>query len=60
TVDTTSISQAINLFNVEKGRYPKDLNELVQEKYLPRLPTPPHGTRLDYDPNTGKVTVVAQ
>jgi len=27
TVDTASLNQAIQLFNVEKGRNPKDLNE---------------------------------
>ncbi len=57
TVDTTSIQKAIQLFNVEKGRNPKDLNELVQEKYLPRLPEAPYGTKLVYHPETGTVTV---
>jgi len=40
TVDTTSLTQAIQLFNVDKGRNPKDLNELVQEKYIPQIPHP--------------------
>ena len=60
TVDVTSLNQAIQMFNVDKGRNPKDLNELVTEKFIPKLPTPPFGTKLDYDPNTGTVKVVKQ
>lgn len=60
TVDTASIDKAIQLFQVDKGRYPKDLSELVQEKYLSSLPTPPYGTKLVYDSNTGQVKVVKQ
>jgi len=58
TVDTTSLNQAIQLFNVDKGRNPKDLNELVAEKYIPKLPAAPYGMKLDYDATSGKVTVV--
>ena len=34
TVETAALNQAIRRFNVEKGRNPKDLNELVQQKFL--------------------------
>jgi Rieske Fe-S protein len=60
TIDTTSLDKAIQLFNVEKGRNPKDLNELVSEKYIREIPTPPYGTKIDYDPNSGRVSVVKQ
>jgi Rieske Fe-S protein len=60
TVDVTSLNQAIQMFNVEKGRNPKDLNELVTEKFIPRIPDAPYGTRLEYDAASGKVTVVKQ
>lgn len=60
TIDTASLKQAIQMFQVDKGRLPKDLNELVQEKFLPRIPETPSGTRLDYDPNTGEIKVVKQ
>jgi hypothetical protein len=60
TADTASLNKAVDMFNVDKGRYPKDLNELVQEKYIPKLPTPPYGTKLDYNPTSGKVSVVQQ
>jgi hypothetical protein len=60
TVDTTTLNQAIQMFNVEKGRYPKDLNELVTEKYIPKLPPAPYGMKLEYDAASGKVKVVKQ
>src|SRR6476660_6477392 len=42
TVDTSSLNQAIQLFNVEKGRNPKDLDELVQQKFIPQIPAAPY------------------
>lgn|SRR5690348_4331405 len=60
TVDTVSLNQAIQQFEVDRGRNPKDLNELVQEKYIPKLPQPPYGTKLVYDPGTGTVKVQPQ
>lgn len=60
TIDTVSIAQAIRMFQVEEGRLPKDLDELVTEKYLPTLPTPPAGMKFQYDARTGRVTVVPQ
>jgi len=60
TVDTASLNKAVQLFNVEKGRNPKDLNELVQQKFIPEIPTPPVGSRLVYDPDSGTVSVVKQ
>ena len=60
TVETASITKAIELFYVENGRFPKDLNELVTEKFLPQIPTPPRGMKITYDADTGKVKVVAQ
>jgi hypothetical protein len=60
TVDVTSLNQAVQMFNVDNGRYPKDLNELVAEKYIPKIPAAPYGTKLEYDAATGKVKVVKQ
>ncbi|MEY2465665.1 MAG: hypothetical protein QOD03_186 [Verrucomicrobiota bacterium] len=60
TVDTTSIDKAIQLFQVDQGRNPTDLNELVQTKYLSRIPDAPYGTKISYDAATGKVTLVKQ
>jgi hypothetical protein len=58
TVDTTALNQAVQLFNVQEGRYPKDLNELVEKKYIGKLPQAPVGMKLVYDANEGKVSVV--
>jgi hypothetical protein len=60
TVDVASLNQAIQMFQVDKGRFPKDLNELVQENYLKKMPEVPYGMKLDYDPSTGQVKVVNQ
>jgi hypothetical protein len=48
------------LFQVDKGRFPKDLDELVQEKYLTKVPDAPYGMKIDYDPATGTAKVVKQ
>ena len=58
TVETVSLNQAIQQFGVAEGRYPKDLNELVTEKYLTKLPDAPYGMKIVYDPAKGEVKVV--
>lgn len=60
TVDTTSLDKAIQMFTVENGRNPKDLNELVEQKFIARIPDAPYGTKLAYDPVAGTVKVVQQ
>ena len=58
--DTAALDQAIQMFNVDQGRNPKDLNELVEKKFIPKLPDAPRGMKLEYDATAGKVTVVKQ
>ena len=60
TVDTTSVDKAIQMFAVENGRNPKDLDELVQQKYLPKIPDAPYGYKLVYDAGSGTVKLVKQ
>jgi hypothetical protein len=60
TIDVASITQAIQLFQADRGRFPKDLNELVKERFLGKIPEAPYGSRIDYDPTTGQVKVVKQ
>jgi len=60
TVDTTSLNQAIQLFNVDQGRNPKDLNELVEKKFIPKIPDAPRGMKLEYDAVAGKVKVIPE
>lgn len=58
-IDLISLNQAVQLFNAQEGRNPKDLEELVSSHYMGQLPTPPPGMKLSYDSNAGKVTMVA-
>lgn len=60
TVDLANVTRAIQMFEAAEGRYPKDLQELVNQQYLPSLPAAPPGTRLVYDPARGQVSVVRQ
>jgi len=60
TVDVTSLNQEVQLFNTQEGRLPKDLNELVDKQYIGKLPAPPVGMKLVYDPVQGKVSVAPQ
>ena len=60
TIDVTALNENVRLFNVQEGRNPKDLNELVTQHYLGALPVPPVGTKLVYDAAQGKVGVVAE
>ena len=60
TIDTASLKSAIQMFQADQGSLPKDLNELVEKKYLSKIPATPFGTKLDYDPKTGEVKVVKQ
>jgi hypothetical protein len=60
TVDLASLKQAIQMFNVNEGRYPKDLNELVQAKLIARVPETPNGMKLAYDPASGNVSMVPE
>ncbi|MBI3853334.1 MAG: hypothetical protein HY298_24060 [Verrucomicrobia bacterium] len=60
TIDTVSLNQAIQLFNTQEGRNPKDLNELVEKKYLGQIPDAPYGMKIVYDASSGQVKVVKQ
>lgn len=59
TIDVSYLNRAVQLFNTQEGRLPKDLNELVPN-YVAKLPAAPYGYRLNYDAASGTVTVVQQ
>jgi ABC-type oligopeptide transport system substrate-binding subunit len=59
TIDTAALNKAIELFNVQEGRFPKTLEELTP-KYVSVLPTPPLGYKLSYDATKGEVSVVRE
>jgi len=58
TIDIASLNQAIQMFNVQEGRFPKDLNELLESKLIGKIPDAPYGMKLQYDAVAGKVSVV--
>ncbi len=60
TADAAALNQAVQLFNVQEGRFPNDLKELVEKKYIPKIPEPPHGMKIEYDAKAGSVKVVKE
>lgn len=58
TVDVAGISQAVQMFVAQEGRYPKSLNELIEQQFLTQIPKAPHGMKIVYDPASGRVSVV--
>ena len=59
-VDSTQIQRAIDMFNAQEDRNPKDLNELVTKHYLPTMPAPPRGMKFVYDAQAGKINIVRE
>jgi uncharacterized spore protein YtfJ len=59
TIDVSYINQAIQLFNVQEGRNPKNLQELVPN-YAAKIPDAPYGYKIIYDAVKGEVKVVPQ
>ena len=59
TSEAAALNSAVQLFNVQEGRYPKDLPELTP-KYIRSLPTPPLGYKFSYDAKKGEVSVVRE
>ena len=60
TVDVASLNEEIQMFHVNKGRYPNSLDELVQEDFIKKVPDAPYGMKIDYNAETGEVKVVNQ
>ncbi len=60
TIDLVALNQEVQLFNVQEGRLPKSLDELVAKQYVGQLPVPPFGSKLVYDAGQGKVTLAPQ
>ena len=60
TVEGSMLTQAVQLFQAQEGRFPTSLDELVKKQYINKLPPPPYGMAYDYNPATGEVKVVAK
>jgi hypothetical protein len=58
TVDTASLSQAVQMFAGQEGRYPKSLDELIEQQFITQIPKAPYGMKITYDAKTGRVSVV--
>ena len=57
-LDLANIAQATKMFEATEERLPKNLNELVEKGYLPKLPVAPQGQKFSYDANTGQLKLV--
>jgi len=58
--EEASLSKHIQMFFSQEGRYPRNLDELVTEKYIPAVPPPPFGHKFQYNPASGEFKVVRQ
>lgn len=58
-LDLANVAQAIKMFEAAEERLPKNLNELVEKGYLPKLPVAPQGLKLTYDATTGQIKMVS-
>ncbi len=59
TSEAAALNSAVQLFNVQEGRYPKDLPELTP-KYIRSLPAAPLGYKFSYDAKKGEASVVRE
>ena len=55
--DILYLKNKINTFQIQEGRYPSSLEELVRKGYIDQIPEPPEGMKFVYDPKTGNVDV---
>jgi hypothetical protein len=57
TTAVNSVTGAVRMFQTQEGRYPQNLNELVQKNYLSAIPALPQGASFRYNAQTGEVAV---
>ena len=60
TRNAASLREEIRLFQVDKGRNPATLDELVQGDYIKKIPDAPYGMKIVYNAESGDVSVVNQ
>lgn len=58
-VDVSTLTQAIQQYNAAEGHYPQTLQDLAPN-YIAKVPQAPPGYKINYDPNSGAVSVVRQ
>jgi len=57
TIDLVAINKAVEAFYVQEGRFPKALEELEAKGLMRAVPLAPAGMKLNYDTNSGVVTM---
>ena len=60
-IEMSSIKQAVDLFQAENGRFPKDYEEFMEKVVKPnniRLPVLPYGGKYQYDEKTHSLMIV--
>ncbi len=60
TAAITTLNKAIQQFGAMEGELPKSLNELVSKNYISSIPAPPPNMRIEYNSQTGTVTLLPQ
>ena len=50
-----TLKHDITSFQVEQGRWPASLQELVEKEYTKELPKPPEGMKFSYNPTNGSI-----
>jgi hypothetical protein len=58
TLESVALEKAIQRFNIQEQRFPKDLEELVTKGFVSALPENPPGGRYVYDPTNGQLLLV--
>ncbi len=51
------LNYGVDMFKEEKGRFPANLQEAVASRHITRLPKLPADEQMNYDPQTGRVTI---
>ncbi len=51
------LNYGVDMFKEEKGRYPANLQEAVASRHITRVPKVPEDEQINYDPQTGRVTI---
>lgn len=59
-ISTTGLQQAIQSYQAQEGKLPKELLDLVKAGVLPSIPNPPKGMKFSYDTKTGDLKVVTE
>lgn len=60
TLSLVGLKQAIQAYQAQEGKLPKDLQDLVKAQVIPKLPDAPRGMKFSYDAASGDVKVVPQ